>query len=499
MAEMLQIQTNTDDYNAFRMERFLNEGIDGLRAPEGAGAGRLAKAMQMARRWSNGSAGVRSGGSAPGSASAPYSMTPSMSSVLSQVRFNSRSRRASPRARSGMGMSPGLDSSACASASYSSSGSVRSAHSIFSVPSFDYALQGSAAMMREDSLDEWHCGLCAPDQHPLEAGDSHGNGNAGTAAAVAAQHAESCSGQPNVRLVNPQDLDLQDEYQLRDIVQLYRPVYQRDKRGSKDAAVPRRTSVDLTIDTANNVGTAQVLGPESARAARSTARRSSLIYDTDVVELENWPHGKTRDPTVGADTHRGLTQREARPSSDLPNRRTRQQTLNPNFLKLYALETNSKARNLIPDLNVDEHVLRKLSFRDIWDLQIPPTSETRGVSAHDIKLALITRKKLWSEMMCEPRSDLHGDHAPWNLHFIASTGSGSCLGSEQRAPSLVRVNSDIKPWTNLSSNYMLRPSGKLQLTRTAAGVHPRELHYVVKGWYDARFASSLSPSVFSLC
>ncbi|KAM3160992.1 GIS3-like protein [Lachancea thermotolerans] len=490
MAEMLRIHTNTDDYNAFRMERFLSEGIDGLRTPEGPGAGRLAKAMRMARRWSNSSAGMRSGASAPASASAPYSMTPSMSSVLSQVRFNSRSRRASPRTRSGaamsMGVSSGMGSSACASASYSSSGSVRSAHSIFSVASSDYALQGSAAMIRDDSLDEWRCGLCASDQHPL----GPDNGNAGISVAVAAAHAGSCPGQPNVRLVNPQDLDLQDEYQLRDIVQLYRPVYQRDKRGARDASVPRRTSVDLTIDTANNVGTAQVLGPDNARPARSSARRSSLIYDTDVVELENWPHGKTRDPAAGVDAHRGLTQREARPTSDLPNRRTRQQTLNPNFLKLYALETNSKVRNLIPDLNVDEQVLRKLSFSDIWDLQIPPTSETRGVSAHDIKLALITRKKLWSEMMCEPRSDLHGDHAPWNLQFVASTASSP--GPDQRAPSLVRVNSDIKPWTSHSSNYMLRPSGKLQLTRTAAGVHPRELHYVVKGWYDARFASSLS-------
>ncbi|SCV00235.1 LAME_0G08438g1_1 [Lachancea meyersii CBS 8951] len=291
---------------------------------------------------------------------------------------------------------------------------------------------------------------------------------------------------PRLKLVNPQDLDLADHAFSFNSLQLCEPVYQRPKATNRPSHWPRRrTSVDLTIDTDTNIGTAQYLDTTVASASQSRRRRSSscLLYDSDVVELENWPRNHQRQEPR-SQTHPVSTTHTA----PVPNRRIRQQTFNPHFLKLYAWETASKTQNLIPDLNVDEQVLRRLSYRDIWNLEVPPTSQARGVSAHDIKLALITRKKLWSDMMCEPRHDLHGDHAPWNLRFVVSPEQET--SSNPITTSLVRVNSDIKPWMGPTSNLMLRPSGKIPLTRASSGRPLRELHYVVKGWCDARFVSS---------
>ncbi|SCU86107.1 LANO_0C06744g1_1 [Lachancea nothofagi CBS 11611] len=455
---------HVEEYSASRLKRLLDENMDGC-GSRPRGKSRLAKALRMNKSGSQGLVGSVSPNNAP------LSVTPSMSSVLSQV----KSYRSARTGSSG-------DSFACGSGSYGSSSGSRSSWE------WNYELSASVPLIRQDSLDDWppsSSSSPAPSlpmqEHPLGDPLQYCDPLDDTQAKLASE--------PRLRLVNPQDLDLAEEYMVSDILQLYQPVYQRAKvnyiHKQQPTSGPRRTSVDLTIDTKTNVGTAQVLDT-NATTSGNRIRSSVMLCDSEQVELENWPRQQSHE-LHAQPKPAPPTPVEAAPNTttSAPNRRIRQQTFNPNFLKLYAMETTSKARNLIPDLNVDEQVLRKLDFKDIWNLEIPAASQTHNVSAHGIKLALITRKKLWSEMMCEPRLDLHGDNAPWNLKFIVSPTDLHDSGPV--APSLVRVNSALKPWTSLSSKMMLRPSGKLQLARARPGVPTRELQYVVKGWCDSRF------------
>lgn len=250
--------------------------------------------------------------------------------------------------------------------------------------------------------------------------------------------------QPMFRGVSMVDLDLESEWTVDDIVQSYKPVYERHVR---------RRSVDLAIG-----------------GARST---SNQMFYSDKVELEQWPSA-VESPSGG-----GVQELV------LPNRRTRQRSLNPNFFKLYSMEISGKNKRLLPDISVDEQVLNQLSYSEIRALDIQPSITDEGdVSPDDIKLALITRKKLWSDMTHDQRQDLFGDSVPWNLKFV-SCGDQS---QETKESSLVRVESELKPWLVGSSRFhhsMLKPCGKLQL---GASANAKEIQYVVKGWCDKRFA-----------
>lgn len=388
------------------------------------------------------------------------SMTPSMCSVMSQVKQNRRRRTTSTSSDSSkQSLEPPCASASSVSSSYRATESSRRARTL----SDDFFGDWFGSLGCDAVTKAVHHGT----EHPLEVSMS--------------LDSALLSEEPRVKVVNLPDLNFSDQYRVSDIVQFYTPVFQRRKRSKS-----RRTSVDLTIDTTKRVGTAQVsdvygsdtLSVKQLASVRGSSRASSpLIYEKDIVEMEHWP-------TQESDTQESTDSAANYLWTDRPLKRTRQQSLNPNFLKLYALETSCKSRNTIPDLNVDEQVLRRLSYDDIWALDIPAASQNQGVSAYDIKIALITRKKLWSEMLSVPRSDLHGASSPWNLKFIASSQNETASTS-----SLVRVKSDLKPWTGQLSSLMLRPCGKLALDKSRPGSCTREIQYVVKGWCDSRFVN----------
>ncbi|AET39356.1 Gis3p Ecym_4293 [Eremothecium cymbalariae DBVPG len=284
---------------------------------------------------------------------------------------------------------------------------------------------------------------------------------------------------PRLKCINPQDFDLQDTWTEEDIIQFYPPVYRRPQLKSSQKASPngistRRASVELTIDEMKNVGMMMEHLPSITRP------RSAL----DTVELEHWPSNENDGTMSSTQVTKMIDTEENWLDFHLPNRRTRQSSLNPNFLRLYALELSCKVKSILPDLNVDEHVLKKLSYDDIWNLNIPNTHE--NVSPYQIKLALITRRKLWTDMCNILRQDLHGVNAPWNLKFVSGhstnqdTEKGQKLGS---TTSLVRVKSDVKPWSKDGNRFMLRPCGKLSMGKSSN----RDIQYVVKGWCDSRF------------
>lgn len=254
--------------------------------------------------------------------------------------------------------------------------------------------------------------------------------------------------QPVFKGVSMVDLDLESEWSVDDIVQSYKPVYDRRVR---------RSSVDFAIN-----------GMRS-----NSISSSNVFYDTDKVELEQWPTAV--ESSVVHDTQDLV----------LPNRRTRQKSLNPNFFKLYSMEISGKAKKLLPDISVDEQILVQLSYQEIRALDIQPSvTEQENVSAEDIKLALITRKKLWSDMIHDQRQDLFGESVPWNLKFVSD--GDQTTGSKES--SLVRVESELKPWlvdNNKIHHTMLKPCGKLKLGASSTA---KEIQYVVKGWCDKRFA-----------
>lgn len=281
---------------------------------------------------------------------------------------------------------------------------------------------------------------------------------------------------PYTKLVNLQDLDLMDTITREDIVEVIKPIYERR----------RCVSIDKFLR-----------GPREGR--RSFQSYTGVLFQDKVVEMEQWPASqRTGDLEAALQVPDATT-----------HKRTRQQSLNPSFLRLYALETGMKKKNILPDLNVDEMILEKLSCHEISRLNIPMDS-SNGITAEQIKLALITRKKLWSEMCRITRTDLHGEHAPSNLKFVrlnddnktdtrrlskksslenstSSKNSVAAQSSFSAATSLVRVNSEVKPWSQpqMTQPMMFKPCGKISLGKC---MNSGELQYVVKGWCDYRFA-----------
>ena len=273
--------------------------------------------------------------------------------------------------------------------------------------------------------------------------------------------------------------------QVKDLVDLVPPLYERHPQSPSDVsstpvspdAKPRPTSVDFQIVDKKD--------STSRRKSKSKSTTENMIYENDLVELEQWPSASS-----SPENNRSTA------SSDLllPNKRIRQKSLNTNFLKLYSIETSCKRKNILPEVEVDDHLLKQLSYSEIWALEI---KKEPNVSTRDIKLALITRKKLWSDMVHETRNDLFGDSTPWNLHFVATTSKVQPLQGGESAKehatadsksSLVRVHSEVKPWFN-NGGTMLKPCGKLNLGKaTNKNTTPtREIQYVVKGWCDSRF------------
>lgn len=266
--------------------------------------------------------------------------------------------------------------------------------------------------------------------------------------AVTSVENDSGAPQPVFKGLNMVDLDLDCEWTVDDIIQRYRPVYERRIR---------RSSVDFAINH-----------------DRRPSNSGKQFYG-DRVELEQWPSAEENRVVEGSQ------------ELVVPNRRTRQRSLNPNFFKLYAIEMSCKNSRILPDINVDEQILVRLTYPEIHALDIQDTlTDQQHVTAEGIRLALVTRKKLWSDMMPEQRQDLFGDNLPWNLKFVAH---GDQPSGEAKESSLVRVQSDLKPWMfddKLEHNKMLKPCGKLRL---GASPNAKEIQYVVKGWCDKRFAS----------
>ena len=163
--------------------------------------------------------------------------------------------------------------------------------------------------------------------------------------------------------------------------------------------------------------------------------------------------------------------------------------MNPNFLKLMAIENSSIKNEALPEVVIDDMTFNRLAQPKgapgaitVEELEYPD----------DVKLAIRTKLKIWNHL-CKGtlRSDVFGDFVPSRLSFVnvggGSEGVVACGGDvddvtseETTGSSIVRVNSDVTPWVRGgggSMARMLQPCGTLSCGS----------QYVVKGWCDARF------------
>ncbi|AMD18934.1 HBR033Cp [Eremothecium sinecaudum] len=428
-----------------------------------------------------------------------FSLTQSLSSVMSQVRnFNNLPSSAipngiyggflnTPLASTGRRGDTSVSSTTCSTSSRTKSSGIASfltcsTDNCNTQPlSEEYIGQwfGTHLSGEDETLKEVNCeeiGAETAFEHPLVITEDEDNAEY---LPLTRETTDKSYRVPHIKYINLQDLDLQNSWTVDDIIQFYAPVYERpllrsNAEGTVAGRRKGRSPLELTINEMKKVGTKL-----SSQAFKS---RSNAMLDT--VELEHWPSEKGSTSNSTTEASKMIETEENWLYVHLPNRRTRQQSLNPNFLRLYATELSSKLKNLLPDINVDEHALRKLSHDDIWNLDIP--NKYDDVSPYQIKLALITRRKLWSEMCNILRQDLHGVNAPWNLKFVIEpqlTDDSDRTQRKNLTSSLVRLESDVKPWSKGGNQFMLRPCGKLSLGKNGN----RDIQYVVKGWCDSRF------------
>ncbi|KAG0666992.1 hypothetical protein C6P44_001792 [Monosporozyma unispora] len=271
---------------------------------------------------------------------------------------------------------------------------------------------------------------------------------------------------PQVDLLNLDDLDLKEDYFSMDsevkLKDSYKPLFSRiNVNYTKQKDIIRKKQI------------------------------SKQLNDQE-YELESWPNEeKTGINDNGNTNNDNLTL--------IPNKRTRQRISNPNFLKLYAIENNSIQRNHLPQISIDDQSLQNVNTNNLSQLNFDPK----------IKLAIMTKKKIWIDLFGGiERNDLYGDNCPWNLKFVPdesthpfinstlnekvdnNNNNNNVTMSQENISSLVRLNSNLRPWkfnsnTDTQANLdqsLLTPCGKL-----SRGQNYSDLQYVIKGWCDKRF------------
>lgn len=353
--------------------------------------------------------------------------------------------------------------------------------------------------------------------------------------------------QPQVEIFNDlQDLDLYTEMTLNDVVQFYSPV-----------------------QTYTNTET-ESLQQETCTSLSSVPNHTDSIEDDQsekhipCIELDNIPTQKPLEqPVLSSSTPQ--TGKLGQLHNITYPKQQRHQSLSPHFMLLYSMEQNMKKTQLLPELDVDEVLLAKLSVQDIWNLEIPkpqnPSAATiegcksiadantsspnisdcstakasasnEGSSKcawneeDNIKLALITRKKLWCDMIQNSRVDTFGgENLPWNKKFVYNavgssasdkeglttndcTIDGGKRASQKKVQSLVRLNSRKAPWMHVTDSSFssstptpaanttsqkvaekLSKASTRQMIKPCGLLDSGRIQYVVKGWCDSRFLS----------
>lgn len=96
---------------------------------------------------------------------------------------------------------------------------------------------------------------------------------------------------PKIKILNMKDLDLFDDWEVKDLVDLFPPVYERHPQSLTELSLvpppsdakPRPTSVDFHIVNKTS-GASRRKGKGKGKSTTE-----NMIYENDLVELEQWP------------------------------------------------------------------------------------------------------------------------------------------------------------------------------------------------------------------
>ncbi|KAH3901930.1 Gis3p SCDLUD_001715 [Saccharomycodes ludwigii] len=337
---------------------------------------------------------------------------------------------------------------------------------------------------------------------------------------------------PDLKVYNMEDLDLHTELDANDIIQFYDPIItirspvkngkNSNKHGVTIGTAAISTAAPIHVSTSGK----RYIELKLTDTANSDTKIGRVM---DALEENN--DNEVRVAPLSLSSNNGNSANNTKQKHcDQPQQR--HQSLSPHFMKLYAIEQYCKSNNIIPDLTVDETLLSQLSTDEIKQLDIPLPAETKTTENDEqytglIKLSLITRKKLWCDMIKNNRQDMFGgSNLPWNKEFVYLDNgdiSNTNIG-DKNSTTMVRLKSNILPWhqpvytaptnpTGVNSNAHCNDTQCINfcISPTAAGVDNNKnnsgnsvctcmikpcgrlskgkIQYVVKGWCDKRFVS----------
>lgn len=300
------------------------------------------------------------------------------------------------------------------------------------------------------------------------------------------------------------DLDFLFEYTVNDIKEFMEPVYDITKH---------RKAKDNTSNLHNIKG-------YFAKKMSSSNEPISIL-----------PHVELEDINVNKEEEKNVV---VVPSLK-PVQNINKETMQPHFMRLYALEQRSRNNGSLPDLDIDETLLSQLSYQEIWTLDVPTEnteSELKKIEELKIKLALMTRKKLWCDMIIQKENKKDGDqqgdtvfvnlhkqviHNKNNLDYIKLRSLVTSLSDNRfkhigyegnytdKITSLVRLNKKGSlPWDSISkrdtqSDEYMKSKLLSEVKKTSADLktiqpfgklpNSKCTQYLVKGWVDKRFHS----------
>jgi hypothetical protein len=211
-----------------------------------------------------------------------------------------------------------------------------------------------------------------------------------------------------------------------------------------------------------------------------------------------------------------------------PMKNSNKEIMQPHFMRLYALEQRSRTNGSLPDLDIDENLLSQLTYEDIWTLDVPTESkdkESKNLEELKIKLALLTRKKLWCDMIIQKDKNADVKTKAMAIRFNDTVMANrndldyiklrslvtslkdnkfthiGCNNKEtDKVISLVRLNKqDTMPWNKIGCSDIIHGKdmmNEIKITTQLKSIQPfgklpnsRHTQYLVKGWVDKRFYS----------
>lgn len=316
------------------------------------------------------------------------------------------------------------------------------------------------------------------------------------------------------------DLDLITEYSLNDIDEFFAPKFDVKSKRTHYNNKRQTCFADIELDSI-----AESVEEEEEEEEQNNNKERELKNKENIIRKDK---ATMKNAVIS--------------SSVLPE--MNKEIMQPHFMRLYAFEQNSKFKGSLPDLDIDESLLSKLSYKDIWTLEVPTATKKTETNDNSnaclkslteelkIKLALMTRKKLWCDMIVQVskrqqpidkkellmitknseelvnsnisiNNDSNNKNSENNNLIALNAHQFAHIGYEHnnnnnriKTTSLLRLKDGPLPWNTKAKSDLFNKGMTIKNTSfmndnviKPFGVLPnsKKTQYVVKGWVDKRF------------